>query len=107
MTPRQSQVLEQVCKGKSNKEIARTLGITEATVKLHLTAVFQELGVYTRWQAVAKAGHIDGGAKLPVYLTDQEILAEFANVTLENPDAEWSYRVRNFARRIIERTVSS
>jgi len=101
MTPRQSQVLEEVRKGKSNKEIARTLGITEPTVKLHLTAVFQELGVYTRWQAIAKSGHIDGGAKLPVHLTDAEILAEFANVTLENPEAEGSVRLIKFARRII------
>ena len=54
MTPRQAQVLEEVRQGKSNKEIARALNISEATVKLHLTSVFIHLGVRTRWQAIAR-----------------------------------------------------
>lgn len=56
-TPRQREVLEQLCTGKSNKQIARALGMAEATVKLHLTEIFKTLGVTTRYQAVMKASN--------------------------------------------------
>ena len=52
ITPRQKQVLLELCKGKSNKQIARDLGIAEATVKIHLTNIFRSLGVKTRDQAI-------------------------------------------------------
>jgi DNA-binding NarL/FixJ family response regulator len=51
LSERERQVLECVAKGLPNKLIARKLGISEKTVKTHLTRVYQELGVADRTQA--------------------------------------------------------
>jgi DNA-binding NarL/FixJ family response regulator len=51
LSPRESEVLALVATGLPNKQIARRLGISERTVKAHLTAVFQQLGVTDRTQA--------------------------------------------------------
>ncbi|MFD7158503.1 response regulator [Kribbella sp. NPDC059898] len=51
---RERQVLELVAKGTSNRDIARELFISEATVKTHLSHVFTKLGVTDRAAAVAK-----------------------------------------------------
>ena len=51
MTDRESEVLSLVRDGLANKQIARRLGISERTVKAHLTSVFQRLGVTDRTQA--------------------------------------------------------
>ena len=51
LSRRESEVLGLVATGLANKQIARRLGITERTVKAHLTAVFQQLGVSDRTQA--------------------------------------------------------
>lgn len=51
LSPREAEVLDLVATGLANKQIARRLGITERTVKAHLTAVFQQLGVTDRTQA--------------------------------------------------------
>lgn len=48
LTPRESAVAKAVAAGKSNKEVARLLDITERTVKAHLSAVFTKLGVRDR-----------------------------------------------------------
>lgn len=50
---RQRDVLQAVCRGLSNKQIAEELGLTEATVKAHLTQVFRVLKVNSRSQAIA------------------------------------------------------
>ena len=55
LTPRQRDVLQAVAEGKANKQIAYELGLTEGTVKLHLTAIFKILGVYNRMGAVLEA----------------------------------------------------
>jgi len=55
LTPRQKDVLEGVSAGKSNKIIAYELGMTEGTVKLHMTAILKILGVYNRTAAVMEA----------------------------------------------------
>ena len=39
-------------RGKSNRDIATLLGLTEGTVKIHLTAIFKVLGVASRTQAM-------------------------------------------------------
>lgn len=52
LTPRQADVLDQLRAGLSNKEIARKLGMSEATVKAHLTAIFRALHIRNRAQAV-------------------------------------------------------
>jgi DNA-binding NarL/FixJ family response regulator len=55
LSEREHQVLELVAKGKSNKEIATDLDITEATVKGHLTNILSTLVVSDRTQAVIAA----------------------------------------------------
>jgi len=51
LTPRESEVLALVRQGLANKQIARRLGISERTVKAHLTSCFQRIGVADRTQA--------------------------------------------------------
>jgi DNA-binding NarL/FixJ family response regulator len=55
LTPRESEVLEQIVTGKSNKEIATELTISEATVKTHINALLGKLGVEDRTQAATAA----------------------------------------------------
>lgn len=51
LTPRELEVLHLVVKGLANKQIGRRLGISERTVKAHLTSTFQRIGVSDRTQA--------------------------------------------------------
>jgi two-component system, NarL family, nitrate/nitrite response regulator NarL len=55
LTERQLQVMRHMCEGMSNKQIANALGLTEATVKGHLTTVFRVLKVSSRSQAILAA----------------------------------------------------
>ncbi|MCL6417213.1 response regulator transcription factor [Aestuariirhabdus sp. Z084] len=59
LTRRQLLVLEQLATGDSNKQIAYNLSITEATVKVHVSAILRKLQVTNRLQAVLYASHID------------------------------------------------
>lgn len=52
LTGRQQEVLTLLAQGKSNKQICRALGLAEATVKIHVTAVLKALRVTSRTQAV-------------------------------------------------------
>ena len=58
LTNRQSQVLNLVAQGKSNKQIAYDMGVSEATVKLHINALLRSLHVTNRTQAVITAQKI-------------------------------------------------
>ncbi len=55
LTPRQIEVINLIAKGCSNKIIAHELGLTEGTVKLHVTAILKILNVYNRTGAVMEA----------------------------------------------------
>ena len=55
LSPRQREILRLVAEGRSNKEIAADLSITERTAKFHVKAVFDKLGAENRAQAVALA----------------------------------------------------
>ncbi len=55
LTNRQSQVLDLIAQGKSNKQIAYDMGVSEATVKLHINALLRSLKVNNRTQAVITA----------------------------------------------------
>jgi len=55
LSPREHDVLRQVARGRTNKEIASALHVTEGTVKNHLTNIFTRLGVLDRTQAALKA----------------------------------------------------
>lgn len=48
LSPRQAQIMRFVHMGSTNKMIARTLGISEGTVKIHLASIFQQLGATNR-----------------------------------------------------------
>jgi len=58
LTNRQSQVLDLIAQGKSNKQIAFEMGVSEATVKLHINALLRSLKVNNRTQAVITAQKI-------------------------------------------------
>jgi DNA-binding NarL/FixJ family response regulator len=60
LTLRQKRVLELLSQGLSNKQIARTLAISEITVKAHVSSIFRKLGVNNRVQAVIEAGRLLG-----------------------------------------------
>jgi DNA-binding NarL/FixJ family response regulator len=55
LTPTQLKVLLGVMEGRLNKQIAYDLGISEATVKAHMTAILKKLDVQNRTQAVLAA----------------------------------------------------
>lgn len=55
LTSRQQEVLRLLGEGKSNKEIARQLDLSENTVKIHVTAVLKALGVNNRTKAAVVA----------------------------------------------------
>ena len=55
LTERQMDVLEYMCKGKSNKEIAKEYDLSPATIKSHVSAIFNVLNVSNRTEAVALA----------------------------------------------------
>lgn len=55
MSGREIEILELVARGKSNKDVAKTLHISEATVKTHLIHTFSKLGVDDRTAAVTAA----------------------------------------------------
>jgi DNA-binding NarL/FixJ family response regulator len=59
LTTREQEVLQMLAAGLSNRAIARRLGISERTVKAHLTRVFQSLGVTDRTQAALWAQRHD------------------------------------------------
>jgi DNA-binding NarL/FixJ family response regulator len=63
LSPREAQVLRLVVEGLLNKQIASRLGITERTVKAHLTSAYQRIGVADRTQAAlwAQRHDLDGG----------------------------------------------
>ena len=61
LTARERQVLALLARGMTNKDIAQRLVITPNTVKRHLKAVFEKLGVHTRAAAAAKAVGVEGG----------------------------------------------
>jgi DNA-binding NarL/FixJ family response regulator len=62
LTGREREVLAEIAKGRSNREIARTLGVSEKTVKAHVSSVLAKLGVQDRTQAALLAVRHERGA---------------------------------------------
>jgi len=77
LTSRQGQVLALVMKGQANKEICRTLGLAERTVKAHLTAVLNALKATSRTQAVIAAHRLE--------LDPEDLLAAAAPIQPDEP----------------------
>ena len=67
LTPQQFRVLQMLGEGRLNKQIAWDLGVSEATIKAHMTAILRKLGANNRTQAVLIAGKlaIDPEAVMP------------------------------------------
>src|SRR3990172_8231315 len=61
LTPQQVRVLMMLSEGLLNKQIAYQLGVSEATVKAHVSAILQKLGVESRTQAVIAVKKIESG----------------------------------------------
>lgn len=99
LTLRQKQVLHEVCQGKSNKEIARALNVSNATVKLHLTEIFRTLGVKNRAQAMRVN-------QKNITVSDQQILEVFADTVIET-DAPWSAVILKFGRALLNKDAES
>lgn len=54
LTPREYQVALLVSRGLSNKEVARELGVSDGTVKLHVHNIFQKLGARNRYGLIQR-----------------------------------------------------
>lgn len=65
LTRQQARILELLCQGRLNKQIAFELSIAETTVKAHVTAIMRKLGVQSRTQAVLMAQQARFTAFLP------------------------------------------
>ncbi|MEM1264704.1 MAG: response regulator transcription factor [Pseudomonadota bacterium] len=65
LTNQQSRILQLICEGKLNKQIAFELSIAETTVKAHVTAIMRKLGVQSRTQAVLIAKEASFASILP------------------------------------------
>ena len=65
LTNQQARILQLVCEGKLNKQIAYDLSIAETTVKAHVTAIMRKLGVQSRTQAVLIAKKTSFSSFLP------------------------------------------
>jgi two-component system nitrate/nitrite response regulator NarL len=55
LTPRENEILVLLAEGQSNKVIARNLGISDGTVKLHVKSILRKLGVHSRVEAAVIA----------------------------------------------------
>ena len=64
LTPQQTRVLSMLAEGLLNKQIAYELGVSEATIKAHVSAVLQKLAVDSRTQAVIKLSRISTEAPI-------------------------------------------
>lgn len=65
LTPRQLDVLDRLLRGEPNKLIARELGLTEGTVKIHIAAILRVLQVRNRTEAVVRARELGLGRPRP------------------------------------------
>ena len=65
LTPRELEILEHLAIGQSNKVIARELGITDGTVKLHVKSVLRKLNVRSRVEAAVIAVELGLGRRRP------------------------------------------
>ncbi len=66
LTPQQIRVLMMLSQGLLNKQIAYELTVSEATVKAHVSAILQKLGVESRTQAVILATKIESAQELSI-----------------------------------------
>lgn len=61
LTRREQQVALLIVRGLSNKEVARELGLSDGTVKLHVHRIFQKTGVRNRYSLISQMSAQNGG----------------------------------------------
>ncbi len=71
LTPQQFRVLQMLGSGKLNKQIGYELGVSEATIKAHMSAILRKLGASNRTQAVLMAGRLSVDPEQVVPLDDE------------------------------------
>src|SRR5258708_221727 len=59
LSEREQQIMQEIVKGRQNKEIAKILGIVEGTVKVHIKTILKKCGARTRTEAVYKLVILD------------------------------------------------
>ena len=59
LSPRECEVAVLIARGLSNKEVARQLGLTEGTVKIHVHSIFQKLRTKSRYSLISQGGPLD------------------------------------------------
>jgi DNA-binding NarL/FixJ family response regulator len=64
LTPREKDIVQQVCGGLKNKEIAEALAITPGTVKVHLMHIFEKTGVKDRFELAVQGRRLLGSGRL-------------------------------------------
>jgi len=62
LTPREREIVQHVCRGLKNKEIAASLAITPGTVKVHLMHIFEKTGVKDRFELAIHGRRLTGDA---------------------------------------------
>lgn len=65
LSQRERQVAVAVARGATNKEIARVMGVTERTIKAHLSAIFEKLGLRDRMQLALFVNGVENPTDLP------------------------------------------
>ncbi len=70
LTRQQLRILQMLCQGLLNKQIAFELDVGETTVKAHISEIFRKLSVCSRTQAVAEVSKLELGAVLALYAAD-------------------------------------
>lgn len=73
LTHREQEVATLVCSGLSNKTVAQRLRVSEGTIKIHLHAVFQKLGIKSRSELIVASRYSDLGGLLPSGPISQKI----------------------------------
>jgi two-component system nitrate/nitrite response regulator NarL len=66
LTPREKQIVQQVCEGLKNKDIAQALSITAGTVKVHLMHIFEKTGVKDRFELAIQGRKLLGVDMPPI-----------------------------------------
>jgi DNA-binding NarL/FixJ family response regulator len=72
ITPREREIIELVCRGMKNKEIAAEMSITPGTVKVHLMHIFEKTGLRDRFQLALRGRHLLGAPADPSAARERE-----------------------------------
>lgn len=83
LTPREKQIVQQICEGQKNKEIAQTLLITPGTVKVHLMHIFEKTGVKDRFELAIQGRKLLG--------LDTSVIPKMGPASENLPEPELKY----------------